>query len=74
MHIEKNVPIPRRGKYIDLLQNMEPGDSVFVPCEDRKRLQNLISNTAQYYRKRWNPATLWTVKLVDGGVRIWRTQ
>lgn len=63
--IEKNIPMPvGRGNYP--FASMQVGDSFFVP---RMKAQTL-SAAACGYQKKLNMK--YTVRTVDGGVRVWR--
>ncbi len=72
--IEKGIPVVSRYKYP--LNEMEVGDSFFVPCPDRVekcRVQSIIGGTARQSRRPDHKFTTRTV-LVGGvyGLRIWR--
>jgi hypothetical protein len=75
MKIDKGIPLPSRGesntrgaasKYP--FRQMEVGDSFFIPSGNPKKLQ---SHMYQTYR-RYKPMKFAT-RMVEGGVRIWRT-
>lgn len=80
MHnIEKNIPIPskkggRGSKYP--FHEMEVGDSFLYPCERANTTQymrRLLSAANSYTRGKTNRGTAFTARVVDGGIRIWRT-
>jgi hypothetical protein len=73
--IDKGIPLPSRGesnrrgagsKYP--WRSMEVGDSFLIPSDDPKKLQRRMY---QNYR-RYKPMKFET-RMVEGGVRIWRT-
>ena len=64
--IEKDVPMPRRGKYP--FSEMEIGDSFSVPAEDRLRLASSASRASARLGCKFV-----TRKQKDGSVRCWRT-
>lgn len=69
--IEKGIPIPkqRRGRTATLpFDDMEPGDSIFVPVKDARDKTRVMSKVGMYVRK--TGAKL-TTRTVTGGVRIW---
>lgn len=70
MKIEKNVPLPppaygpQRRPYADVIDALQPGDSVLIDEADRSRI------TAYLVRMRIPYAT----RKVKGGVRVWRLE
>jgi len=72
--IEKNIPLPSSGKWAQLLSALDVGDSFLAP---------LYSDDFKYEASRIR-ANTWTVgvrlgiktktRLVDGGLRVWRTE
>lgn len=67
MKIDKNIPMPTptRGTTLDVVTQLEIGDSVFF--DDRVLAQNF----AQAFRKFGRKAT---TRKVEGGVRVWRVE
>lgn len=66
--IEKGVAIPRgRGMYP--FRNMEVGDSFFVPGATAKNLSTCACQFSARHGHGWK----FSVRTVDGGVRVWRT-
>lgn len=78
IRIEKGIPIPpggRAGKENARypFADMEVGDSFFVAVERevlRKR-RNVLSSASNYWKKRGKGQ--FTIRAVDGGLRVWRT-
>lgn len=71
--IEKGVPVPEKlakGMKKYPFDQLEVGDSFFVPMADNASPSSLFSAIAQA-RKRLN-INLFSAK-VDGGRRVWRT-
>lgn len=73
MRIEKNVPVPapapvqrRQYPYAD----MEVGDSVFIPYEGSTQ-NSTEAAYARVYGSRHSKR--FTVRKVEGGLRVWRT-
>jgi hypothetical protein len=69
--IEKGIPIPkqRRGRRSTFpFDEMQPGDSFFVPVKDAKDKARVMSKVGMYGRK--TGAKLST-RTVTGGLRIW---
>jgi hypothetical protein len=70
--IEKNVPLPSRGKGMSdyPLDQMEIGDSFAVEKSKRNTLQNQIK---RFYKE--NPDKLFTSRLMENTVvRVWRVK
>lgn len=75
--IEKNVSMPeaqsgktRKYPFLD----MDVGDSFFAATEtseDQRKLGMRIKNAASYIEKKH--AMKFSIRKVEGGVRIWRT-
>lgn len=71
--IEKNIPIPgvaaRNTKYPFL--QLEVGDSFFVPCaeEQKKSFRGRLAGRVVKIKDR-----KFTVRSVDGGMRVWRIE
>jgi hypothetical protein len=68
--IEDNVPLPSRmgrpPKYPT--QNLEVGQSFMVPVGDKKSLWNSVTFVRRKTQRRF------CVRVVDGGVRVWRVE
>lgn len=62
--IESNVPIPSRYKYP--FNDLEVGDSFFVPNARRANLYSLASLRGKQLHRRF------ITKAEAGGVRVWR--
>ena len=71
--IEKNVPIPprrgRRSKYP--VANLKPGESFLVPNGTFKKAQSVVSTL--YAAAKRNGVKV-SVRVMDEGVRVWRTK
>lgn len=68
--IEKGVPLPpstKIGKWRDLLEKLEVGDSFFLP--NNVRAANIHSNLAVPARRLGIKIT---VRAISDGVRVWR--
>ena len=79
--VEKDVPVPppesSGGPEVKYPWNyMEPGDSFLVPCaaEERGRVSRNLSNCARKYRINVVMGRKFTIRRVDDGVRVWRTE
>ena len=78
--IDKGIPLSsyknKSSKYP--LDEMEVGDSFFVPHPDaQKARQNAISHNAGQYKKLPKHMPFqrhFTTRTVEGGARIWRTK
>ncbi len=70
--IEKNIPPPEdsRGLQKYPFKKMEIGDSFFVPAGKAKSVRQQV----QYYQKRSAEPVRFTVRQVEGGVRVWRVE
>ena len=72
--IEKGIPIPetKKGKTkYEFLLSMEVGDSVLLNIK-----QSSIQSSISILRKR-NPkfkSFKFTTRIVEGGIRVWRTE
>lgn len=83
LKVESGVPLPRphgRG-LIDtmgpLVTSMKPGDSVFVATgslEESQVARCKIGNAVRMAAWRDRISAGWSVRVVDGGVRFWRTR
>ena len=77
MIIEKNIPIPamaknRRASKYPFLE-MKVGDSVYF-TDQPEGSQSLPVMAARMTGRTQNPRWKFTVRALDGGVRIWRTE
>lgn len=70
MKIEKNIPMPETRKTKYNWQDMEVGDSVFFAA---KKTQIYKEGASAHSWGRSNNVKF-TVRSVEGGVRIWRTK
>jgi hypothetical protein len=73
--IEHNIPIPLRLSEKMPVEKMAMGDSFFVPLTDDRTVSELrrqVIAALQWYRK--NTGRHFTVRSVDGGVRVWRIE
>lgn len=83
--IDKCVPVPPPNpgrKHIYPLAEMQPGDSFFVRPEDAPTrggqppspalLQNRLLASCNNYIRRKNPGAEYAVRILEGGVRVWR--
>tara|TARA_R110002012_G_C11525874_1_gene599985 strand:- start:534 stop:776 length:243 start_codon:yes stop_codon:yes gene_type:complete len=70
--IEKNIPIPKRGKWKELLFAMDIGDSFLVPLvsDDTKHEAALMRSNI------FNASSGVKIKsrVMDDGLRVWRTE
>jgi hypothetical protein len=65
--VEKGVPIPLgRDKYP--WERLDVGDSFFVPGKTLRSLATQTSYAGKRFGRRFR------IRLVDGGVRIWRIE
>ena len=76
--IEKGIPVPEsRAGRIPVRYpwgKMEIGDSFFVASDNPERLQRTLTSAARGWVVRSQAAgRQFTVRRVDGGVRVWRT-
>ena len=85
IEIESGIPIPVKGttrgspiagrKAIYPFRDMAVGDSFFVPVKNGKTPQqtrNGITGTISYHTKT-HPGRRFVSRIVEGGVRFWRT-
>lgn len=80
--IESGIPLPppanRGPKSQYPFDNMQPGDSFFVPCSEADfiKLSNRLTGAISRYRK-VHPEAAFSVRRVDGesvnGIRVWCT-
>ena len=72
MKIEKNIPIPEKRRTYPL-DELDIGDSflVQVPKEEIKSARNKLSASVSNASK---TGSKFTVRVVDGGLRVWRTE
>lgn len=70
MRIDRGIPIPKRAKRNQYpFGRMEIGDSVFFPDEPKGNQSNPAVG-ARVYRRRHGK--VFTTRVENGGVRIWR--
>lgn len=73
--IEKGIPQPVRGrggrKYP--WSGMDVGDSFFVPDVTSAKLSGAASSYTNHRRRTGKSVPKFSVRKVDGGVRVWRT-
>ena len=65
MKIDKNIPIPNRGrhgKWKELVSQMDVGDSVLVKIKERSAMNNAM--VAQGYKG--------TTRIEGDKIRVWR--
>ena len=77
IEIESGIPIPIKGsqKTIYPFQDMAVGDSFFVPVKNGKtpaQTRNGITGVISYHTKA-HPGRRFASRIVEGGVRFWRT-
>lgn len=75
--IDKEVPVPPRPRtWRYPWENMEPGDSFFMPCkpEDAERVGNRAWTAGEAFAKRRGLDWKFTVRTVEGGARVWRVK
>lgn len=65
--IEKNVPL--RSKQAYPLDEMEAGDSFFVPCTDAKKISYIRAQIHGLKKKR--PGMVISTRKEDYGLRVW---
>lgn len=73
--IEQNVPLPAARRQIFPARTMAVNDSYFIPVAGKvwlSRKAKTIRSSACQYGKKLNRK--FTVRHVEGGVRIWRTE
>ena len=66
--IEKNIPIPRKGKQKYPFSKMEIGDSFFLENSTIGKV------AAEAYREKKATNRMYVARSIDGGVRIWRVE
>jgi hypothetical protein len=71
LEIEKGIPIPPKkgGKIFFPFDEMEVGDSFFVPVKE-KNMRRLVNNKASKYAGK--SGKKFTTRTVEGGIRCWR--
>lgn len=73
--IEKGVPLPIGAtKYP--FREMQIGGSFFVPSdgEPLARVRRRLSVSAHSFTRRCEASRAFTVRRVDGGIRVWRVK
>lgn len=71
MDFEKNIPIPKRSKYVASWEYMEVGDSVYF--DDCKTADSAGMSLRQYIRVHKLSWKI-TIRKENTGKRIWRTE
>ena len=61
--IERGIPLPIKGKYINTLRAMKPGESVVLPTK--------INYACTFAGRAWGPKS-YTAMTIENGIRIWR--
>ena len=71
--VERGIPVPSREPKYPLL-DMAVGDSFLVECtkQERDKVQKRLVSRAMYFGRRNN--VTYTCRIVDKGVRCWRTK
>ena len=64
--IENGIPIPPKSRYA--WHEMKIGDSVFLPLTSAAS----ISSSLNWAKTKMGGGANFTVRTVDGGVRVWR--
>ena len=75
--IEKGVPLPAAQEFITKSRYpwdlMEVGDSFLVPTEEGKTPRQLMQKISPSVSRRASrTGTKYTLRIVEGGVRVWR--
>ena len=65
--IEKNVPLAAKQSYP--FDEMESGDSFFIPCTDNKKI-GLIRAQIHHAKKR-HPNKIISTRKENNGLRVW---
>lgn len=70
VQIEKGIPVPPRFGPLAAVQRglMEVGDSYFIKGENAASERNRVHSWRQHNRPEWS----FSVRRVEGGVRVWR--
>lgn len=73
--IDSGIPVPasnagRKPKYP--FEEMDVGQSFFEAGDSGELQKNAISSVSYFRRK--HPDMRFTVRRVDGGIRVWRTE
>ncbi len=75
--IERDIPIPLTLIERMPLEEMEVGDSFFVATpsdKNQNQIRASVSSAAGNYVEKHNTGMRFTVRGVEGGVRVWRTE
>jgi hypothetical protein len=72
--IEKNIPCPlaknKHSKYANYpFPDLDIGDSFFAPYPPAQ-----LTSAAQWWVKKFAGERKFTVRKIDGGCRVWRTE
>ena len=73
LKIDKNVPLPKGGKWKVLLLRLQIGDSVFVPAKEVTDRGLNALRTKIWNAKRAIDIQI-TTRIEEGGIRVWRTK
>jgi len=75
--LETGVPMPQGGpdysRYKYPWRQMQVGDSFFVPVTGNKKSKLYAMKSVIFYQHEKHPEHF-EVRVVDGGVRVWRTE
>jgi len=83
LNIEQNIPLPPRiygrqsatktSKYSPLL-NIKVGESFLFPMKGKiaTKQSNYVGASVRAFAKRWELGHKYAVRIVEGGVRVWR--
>ena len=73
--IDKNVEMPRPDRVTYPWTNMEVGDSFLVKCDkiNNRNISSTISNSGSSWGK-IHGGKKFATRIVEGGVRVWRTK
>jgi len=75
--LETGVPMPQGGpdysRYKYPWRQMQVGDSFFVPVTGNKKRKLYAMKSVIFYQHEKHPEHF-EVRVVDGGVRVWRTE
>lgn len=71
VRIDRDIPIPDRHSYADVIRVLEVGDSARFPLDDR----NNVAVLASRFKRESDGELSFTVRKVDNKyARIWRTK
>ena len=69
LQIEKGVPLPYRPQMVYPIDDMEVGDSFYVPKGVSSTVASAVASRCRV--RSWDRK--FTVRKVQGGIRVWRT-